>query len=147
VLILGLVYFKATSELVHESLEFPDFQLVFQFFVSDHPEIGIQFWLVFYLSNPLHVFVIEFEIAIHYLLEKHLVVLHEGVKPGFCIECDIFWVSGVGDFLSEPVYDLIESFEMGNILTDEGFGISVSSFFHEIEEGLLIVGDGLPGGP
>jgi hypothetical protein len=48
----------------------------------------------------LQVFIIEFEIAIHYLLEKQLIILHKGSKPVFGIEGDLIGMSRVGDFLS-----------------------------------------------
>ncbi len=120
-LILALVYFKATSELVHEGFEFPDFELVLNFLVGNASEVCVEFRFIFYFCHPLQIFVIEFEIAIHYLLEKHLVVLHKCIKPVLCIESDLIGVYRVGDLLSQTIYDLIECFEMRNILADEGF--------------------------
>lgn len=146
-LILALVYFKATSELIHEGLEFPDFELVLDFLVGNIPEVCVEFRFIFNFCNPLQVFVIEFEIAIHYLLEKHLVVLHKCIKPVLCIQSDLIGVSRVGDFLSQAIYDLIECFEMRNILADKGFWVGITSFLHQIEKRLLIVCDRLPGCP
>jgi hypothetical protein len=121
VLILGLVYFKASSELIHEGVEFPDFESVLDFFVSNGSEVFFQICFVLYFRYPLQVFIIEFEIAIHYLLEKQLIILHKGSKPVFGIEGDLIGMSRVGDFLSQSIYDLIECFEMRNILADQGF--------------------------
>lgn len=145
-LILGLVYFGAPTEFVHEPLKFLNLHFVLNLFVGNYSKVLTQFGLIFKLCDPLQVFVIEFKIAIDYLLEKHLVVLHKGVQSGLCIKGYLIRMSRVGYFLPQPAYDLIKCFEMWNVFADDSLWIRVSSLFHQIEQCLLIVCNVLPSG-
>ncbi len=145
-LILGLINFKAPSKLVHECLKFLYLNFVLNLFVSNHSKVLTQFRFIFKFCDPLEIFVIEFEIAIDNLLEKHLIILHKCIQSGLCIEGYLIWMSRVGYFLSKSVYDLIKWFEMRNVFTYHTLRIWISSLFHQIEQSLLIVCNCLPSG-
>jgi hypothetical protein len=133
VLIFKLIHFESASEFPHETLEFLDFHFVFDLLVGNCPKVLSEISLVLELGYPLQIFVIEFEIAVDDFLEEQFVVLYEGVQTVLGFQGSVVGVSRVGDLLTQVVNDFIKCAEMRNILANQGFGIRVPSFLHQVE--------------
>lgn len=97
-----------------------------------------------FICNWCQTFFIEFEESINYFVKEKLVITHKWVQPCFGVKSSAIWVPLISQLLSKIGNNLLKSFKMWNIFTNQSFRIGIIFLPHKCVESLLIISYDFP---